>query len=75
MSGALLRHFDGAAADVPLREALLMLAPALIQCFAALDLWSMRAADTSAVGETGGYPDSCYMWRHDGALQRSRGVV
>jgi hypothetical protein len=35
----------------------------------------MRIADASAVGETGGYPDSCYMWRREGALQRNRGVV
>jgi hypothetical protein len=75
VSGTLLRHFAGVDDDLPLREALLMLAPALIQCFAALDLWTMRATDASAVGETGGYPDSCYMWRTDGGLQRSRGVI
>jgi len=75
VSGNLLRHFVNPGADAPLRDALLMLAPALIQCFAALDLWTMRLSDTSSVAEVGGYLDSCYMWRQDGALQRSRGVV
>jgi Protein of unknown function (DUF2889) len=73
VSGTLLRHFGDPGDEAPLREALLMLAPTLIQCFAALDLWTMRAADASAVGESGGYADSCYMWRRDGALQRNRG--
>jgi len=75
VTGALLREFADPGDDAPLRDALLMLAPALIQCFAALDLWMMRLADTSAIGETGGYVDSCYMWRQEGALQRTRGVV
>src|SRR5262245_19759242 len=75
VSSALLRHFAGAGDEAPLRDALLMLAPALIQCFAALDLWTMRLGDTSSVAEVGGYLDSCYMWRRDGALQRTRGVV
>jgi hypothetical protein len=65
----------GATDDIPLRETLLMLAPALIQCFAALDLWTMRIADASAVGETGGYPDSCYMWRREERCSANRGVV
>jgi hypothetical protein len=75
VSSALLRQFPTPGDAAPLRDALLMLAPALIQCFAALDLWTMRLNDTSAVAEMGGYLDSCYMWRRDGALQRSRGVV
>jgi hypothetical protein len=75
VSGALLRHFADAPDEAPLRDALLMLAPALIQCFAALDLWNMQAADVSAVGESGGFPDSCYMWRRGSTLQRNRGVV
>ena len=44
VSGNLLRQFAEPGADAPLRDALLMLAPALIQCFAALDLWTMRSA-------------------------------
>lgn len=75
VSSALLRQFATPGDDAPLRDALLMLAPALIQCFAALDLWATRLADTSAVSEMGGFVDSCYMWRGDGALQRSRGIV
>jgi len=75
VTAALLQHFGEAGDDAPLREALLMLAPALIQCFAALDLWTMRAADASTMGEAGGYVDSCYMWRQDSALQRNRGAI
>ena len=59
------------AVDAPLRDALLQLAPALIQCFAALDIWTYFADDTAAAA-TGGQVDSCYMWRRDGALQRGR---
>jgi hypothetical protein len=72
VSAALLRHFPTPGADAPLRDALLQLAPALIQCFAALDLWASRFADATAAAETGGLPDSCYMWRRDGALTRTR---
>jgi hypothetical protein len=75
VSSALLRQFPAPGDDAPLRDALLMLAPALIQCFAALDLWTMRLSDSAVVGDMGGYLDSCYMWRADGALQRNRGVV
>lgn len=72
VSGALLRHFADPSADAPLRDALLQLAPALIQCFAALDLWSTRLADAGAGAPTGAFPDSCYMWRSGGALQAGR---
>jgi hypothetical protein len=57
----------------PLLDTLLMLAPALIQCMAALsDVWLASAqANPSLVG-MGGMADSCYMWRSGGALQRAR---
>jgi len=55
----------------PLRDALLQLAPAMIQCFAALDFWTMFP-DGGAAAATGGQPDSCWMWRRDGALGRER---
>jgi len=71
VSGRLLAHFADPGDDAPLRDALLQLAPAIIQCFAALDIWAMRQ-DGNAVAETGGLPDSCYMWRRDGALVKTR---
>jgi len=73
VSGALLARLGDAPADRPLLDALLMLAPALIQCMAALsDGWaSMAAAGAWTVG-MGGQPDSCWMWRADGPLQRAR---
>ena len=55
----------------PLRDALLQLAPAMIQCFAALDIWTMFP-DGGAAAATGGQPDSCWMWRREGALGRER---
>src|SRR5947207_790976 len=58
----------------PVRDALLMLAPTLVQCLPALAdrLLSLAGANRSLTG-LGGLPDSCYMWRRDGALGRSRG--
>lgn len=57
--------------DAPLRDALLQLAPGLVQCFAAVDFWALFA-DERAVLQTGAMPDSCWMWRAEGALQRGR---
>jgi hypothetical protein len=68
---AIIDEFGPTPDDAPLRDALLQLAPATIQCFAALDLWSLRIEDTGAA-DTGGYPDSCYIWRRDGHLGRWR---
>jgi hypothetical protein len=53
-----------------------MLAPATVQCIASfIDTWTqvpwMRPGAASN-GETGGHPDSCWMWRRDGALGRKR---
>jgi hypothetical protein len=67
-------------ADGPLRDALLNLAPGVIQCLAA---FSHRLVATFAGGSgrlasvprelsVGGYPDSCYMWRSDGPMARAR---
>jgi hypothetical protein len=51
-----------------------MLAPALIQCVAALsDDWPGLAARGRWVVGMGGHADSCYMWRAGGALQSARG--
>lgn len=66
----LLRIFDPPGDDRPLRDSLLMLAPAVIQCFASYpDDWRSVARGG---GETRGLPDTCHMWRRDGALLRAR---
>jgi Protein of unknown function (DUF2889) len=59
--------------DRPLLDTLLMLAPTLVQCAAALsEQWpAMFAMDPSRVG-MGGLPDSCWMWRRGGALDQAR---
>jgi len=73
ISGRLLEQFAGAAADRPLLDALLMLAPATVQCMASfIDTWTQVPWIRGAGNETGGFPDSCYMWRRDGALGRKR---
>lgn len=67
-------------ADGPLRDALLSLAPGVIQCFAALAhrMVGRLPGGPGAGGavprelSVGGYPDSCFMWRSGGALGRSR---
>lgn len=75
ISARLLRQFADAGDDRPLLDALLMLAPATVQCIASfIDTWTqvpwMRREGGSS--ETGGHPDSCWMWRRDGALGRKR---
>ena len=71
ISAAILQHFGTAGEDAPLRDALLQLAPTIVQCFAALDIWALLP-ETAAAGSTGGLPDSCYMWRRDGGLGKTR---
>lgn len=67
--------------DAPLRDALLSLAPGVIQCLAALaHRLVAHFQGTAPPGparlprelSVGGYPDSCYMWRSDGPLARAR---
>jgi hypothetical protein len=71
ITARILALFPHADRDAPLRDALLQLAPGLIQCFAALDIWTLFADDTAA-RQTGGQPDSCWMWRVGGGLQNGR---
>lgn len=71
ITARILGLFPAPDRDAPLRDALLQLAPGLIQCFAALDIWTLFA-DESAARQTGGQPDSCWMWRVGGGLQRGR---
>jgi len=73
ISALLLRQLGDAPEDRPLLDALLMLAPATVQCMASfIDTWTQVPWMRGAGEETGGYPDSCYMWRRDGALGRKR---
>jgi len=74
VSADLTRRVGDEPGDRPLLDALLMLAPALIQCAAALsEGWPLRAKQSPSLMATGGLPDSCYMWRRDGALAKTRG--
>jgi len=72
---AALRERVTDADDRPLLDALLMLAPTIVQCWAARsDVWPTMAERGGGVVGLGGLPDSCYMWRRDGTLQRARRV-
>jgi hypothetical protein len=58
---------------IPWRDALLMLAPALVQCRAAHpDAWHDKVRATPRHPGLTAIPDSCYMWRRGGALERIR---
>ena len=70
-------------AGAPLRDALLNLAPGVIQCFAALAHRMIARLPGARPGggalprelSVGGFPDSCWMWRRDGALGRTRAAA
>jgi hypothetical protein len=73
VSAALLERLGDAPADRPLLDALLMIAPTFIQVCAALsEQWPAAADRTASLVGMGGIPDSCYMWRRGGALDRAR---
>jgi hypothetical protein len=81
----------GLLGDAPesevLRDALLQLAPGQIQVLAAItDRWFVQASESESgsagdpakgppVGAIGGMTDSCWMWRREGVLGRSRQVA
>jgi hypothetical protein len=69
-----LRERLGDSEDTrPWREALLMLAPALVQCRAAHpDSWQEKVRATERHPGLTAIPDSCFMWRAGGALERLR---
>jgi hypothetical protein len=72
-TAALLTRFGATPADRPLLDSLLMLVPALIQVVAALsEGWAAAYKASPSVVAMGGLPDSCYMWRREGALTRRR---
>jgi hypothetical protein len=72
VTAALLARFGAPGDDQPLLDAALMLAPTLIQVFAAVADWAGMAARDRWMLGMGGRPDSCWMWRRDGALSRLR---
>jgi hypothetical protein len=72
VTSTLLARLGDVDADRPLLDGLLMLAPALIQCVAALSEGWVLAAQANPAVAVGGLPDSCYMWRRGGGLLRAR---
>jgi len=84
MAGRLFARFGGSEDSRLLLDGLLQLAPTHIQVLAALaDRWVAQRAEGGereasadggglAVASLGGFPDSCYMWRSDGPLNRMR---
>lgn len=73
VSGRLLRHLRGHPDEGPLLDVLLNLTPACYQCLANFDeAWPAHAAQSPSLLGMGGLPDSCYMWRAGGALDRLR---
>jgi hypothetical protein len=72
VTAALLARFGDEPADRPLLDVLLNLAPTLVQCAAAIpEIWALAARGGGSVVGLGGVPDSCWMWRRDGALART----
>jgi hypothetical protein len=79
LAGRVLAQLGDAPGEQPLRDALLNLAPGVIQCFAALSHRLVGRFETPVVASelprelsVGGFPDSCYMWRSGGAMARAR---
>lgn len=72
VSAALMARLPDSA-DRPLLDAMLMLAPTFIQvCGAISESWPARAAAADSILGMGGMPDSCFMWRKGGPLDRLR---
>jgi Protein of unknown function (DUF2889) len=72
MAAGLFARLGTRAADRPLLDALLNLAPMLIQCVPALmERWQSRpGAPRPGMMAGGGMVDSCYMWRRGGAMHQ-----
>ena len=72
MAAGLFERLGARDADRPLLDALLSLAPTLIQCVPALmERWQSRpGAPRPGMMAGGGMADSCYMWRTGGALHK-----
>lgn len=73
ITATLLERIGTAPERRPLLDSLLMLAPTLVQCMAALsETWPLAAQRSDSRVGIGGLPDSCYMWRRGGALGRAQ---
>ncbi len=73
VSRALRDGFEGRPDERPLLAALLHLMPACYQCLAAAsETWARDGRMDRGMVGLGGLPDSCYMWRRGGALDRAR---
>src|SRR5262249_1160657 len=72
MAAALFERIGARASDRPLLDALLNLAPTLIQCVPpVMERWQSRpGAARPGMMAGGGMTDSCYMWRSGGALNK-----
>jgi len=72
-AGEITERLGDAPERAPWRDAFLMLAPALVQCRAAhADAWQDKVRTTERHPGLTAIPDSCYMWRRSGALERIR---
>lgn len=72
-AGEVMRRLGDDPALSPWRDALLQLAPALVQCRAAHgDAWQEKVRATPRHPGLTAIPDSCWMWRRGGALERVR---
>lgn len=73
VGGKLIRAFGDQAEDAPLLDALLNLTPGMHQAMAVMDEgWALTAKAVPTLMGMGGIPDSCYMWRTGGALDKLR---
>ena len=72
-AGEIMRRLGDEPHATPWRDALVMLPPALVQCRAAHpDSWHDKVRATPRHPGLTALPDSCYMWRRGGALERIR---
>lgn len=72
-AGEIMERLGDDGAMAPWRDALLQLAPALVQCRAAHgDAWQEKVRATPRHPGLTAIPDSCWMWRRGGALDRIR---
>jgi hypothetical protein len=72
-AGEIAQRLGDTPESAPWRDALLMLAPALVQSRAAHpDAWHDKVRSTPRHPGLTAIPDSCYMWRRGGALEQIR---
>ncbi|MBW2386943.1 MAG: DUF2889 domain-containing protein [Deltaproteobacteria bacterium] len=72
VSKGMLGAFRDDPEDRPFLDAQLMLAPGFVQCLASLsERWLENAVANPSLLGVCGRPDSCYMWRNGGPIQRA----